>query len=90
MDYNEAGVKALKKVEEVVESFGLPFLKGRKLTGVLNAIGMQIEDYAYTDNVVKALDSVLLDLAKQYASEAQCAKLERVLAEFERKLGGKR
>ena len=90
MRYNKAGVKALENVKEAVGSFGLPLIKARKFYGILNAIEMQIEDYGHTDDVVKALDRSLLALAEQHASQAQCADLERVLAEFERKLAKRR
>lgn len=90
MRYNKAGVKALDNVREVIESFGLPLIKARKFNGILNAIEMQIEDYGYTDDIVKALDKSLLALAEQHASEAQYAELEHILAKFERKLGRKR
>lgn len=89
MVYNEAGVKALGKVQGVIGSFGLPLIKARKLNGILNAIEMQIEDYGYTDDVVKALDKALLALAREYGSETEYAEVERALAEFERKLGRK-
>jgi len=62
MGYNEAGVKALDKVREVIDSVGLPLIKARKFNGILNAIEMQIEDYEYADEVVKALDRALLAL----------------------------
>ena len=47
MTCNQASVKALKKVQRVIDSFGLPLIKARKFNGILNAIEMQIEDYAY-------------------------------------------
>lgn len=89
MRYNEAGVKALDKVREVINSVGLPLVKARKFNAILNAIEMQIEDYEYTDEVVKALDGALLALASSYGLGAR-VDLERALAEFERKLGRKR
>ena len=45
MRYNEAGVKALDKVQEVIDSVGLPLVKAREFNAILNAIEMQIEDY---------------------------------------------
>lgn len=90
MVYNKAGVKALEKVRGLIDSFGLPLIKVRKFNGILNAIEMQIEDYEYTDDVVKALDKALLSLAGRYTSEAQYAELERAVTEFERKLDRKR
>jgi len=90
MRYNKAGVKALDNVKEVVESFDLPLIKARKFYGILNAIEMQIEDYEYADDVVKALDKSLLALTEQHASEVQYAELEQALAKFERKLSRKR
>ena len=83
--YNKAGVKALEKVREVIDSFGLPLIRARKFNGILNAIEMQIEDYEYTDDVVKALDKALLVLAGRYVSDMRFAELERALAEFERR-----
>ncbi len=88
--YNKAGVKALEKVREVIDSFGLPLIRARKFNGILNAIEMQIEDYEYADDVVEALDKALLALAGKYASDMRYAELERALAEFERRLGRKR
>ena len=89
MSYYQAGVNALGKVRVVIDSFGLPSIKARKFSGILNAIEMQIEDYDYTDDVVKALDKALLALANKYISKMGYAELERVVTEFERKLARK-
>ncbi len=89
MGYNEAGVKALDKIREVIDSVGLPVIKARKFNGILNAIEMQIEDYEYADEVVKALDKALLVLASSYGLGARI-DLGGALGEFERKLGRKR
>ena len=89
MRYNEAGVKALDKVQEVIDSVGLPLVKARKLNAILNAIEMQIEDYEYTNEVVRALDRALLALANSYGLRAR-VDLEGALAKFEHKLGRKR
>jgi len=90
MVYNKAGVKALEKVRRLIDSFDLPLIKARKFNGILNALEMQIEDFEYIDEVVKALDKALLALAGGYASEAQYTELEETLGEFERKLSRKR
>jgi hypothetical protein len=66
MPYNEAGVKALHKVQNAIHSAGLPLLKARKFNGILNAIEIQIEDYDYDDDVVKALVRALVSLAERY------------------------
>jgi len=89
MRYNEAGVKALDKVREIIESAGLPLIKARKFDGILNAIEMQIEDYEYAQEVVECLDQALSALASSYQLGAHIL-LEEALAEFERKLARKR
>ena len=89
MKYNKAGVRALEKVEAVINSFGLPLVIARKFTGIMDAIEMQIEDYEYTEEVVKALDKILLLLARKYVSETRYVDLEHALSEFERRLAKK-
>lgn len=89
MRYNEAGAKALDQVQKVIDSIGLPLDKARKFNAILDAIETQIEDYEYTDEVVKGLDRALLALASLYGLGAG-VELERALAEFERKPGEKR
>ncbi len=86
MKYNKAGVKALEKVEAVIDSFDLPLVTAPKFNGIMNAIEIQIEDYEYSEEVVKALDKALLVLAGRYPSKTGCAELEHALAEFERKI----
>ena len=89
MKYNEAGVKAVEKVEAVIDSFDLTPVTVPKFNAIINAIEMQIEDYEYSKEVVETLDKALLLLAGRYASRRGCAELEHALAEFERKLSRK-
>ena len=89
MRYNEAGVKALHRVQDVVDSAGLPLLKERKLNGILNAIEMQIEDYDYDEDVVKALVRALVSLAERYELTTR-VNLDSALAGFERNLERRR
>ena len=86
MKYNKAGVKALDKIKAVIESFGLPLMFARKFNGIMNAIEMQIEDYRYTIDIIKALDKALLLLAEGYAPKAGYAELEDAIVQFEKKL----
>ncbi len=82
--YNEKGVEALSEVKSVVGSFGM-HLSFRKLHGILNAIGMQIEDYEYSIEAVRHLGKALDETAILYQVHKQDrAKLVEV---FETLLG---
>jgi hypothetical protein len=89
MRYNEAGVKALHGVRSAIDSAGLPLLRERKLNGILNAIEMQIEDYDYDEDVVKALVRAMVSLAERYELTTR-AELDSALAGFERNLERRR
>lgn len=89
MRYNEAGVKALHKVQGVIASARLPLVKARKFNGILNAIEMQIEDYDYDEEVVKSLVRALVSLAEWYELATR-VELDQALAGFERNLERRR
>ncbi len=84
--YNEKGIEALSEVKSVVESFGM-HLSFRKLYGILNAIGMQIEDYEYSIEAVRHLGKALEETAVLYQVDKQGrAKLVEAFETFISKL----
>ena len=89
MRCNESGVKALHRVQDVVDSAGLPLLKARKFNGILNAIEMQIDDYDHDDDVVQALVRALVSLAERYELPTR-VDLDSALSGFERNLERRR
>ncbi len=82
--YNEKGVEYLGEVKSVVESFGTR-LSFRKLYGILNAIGMQIEDYQYSLEAVRHLGKALEETAILYQVHKQ--DREKLGEAFEKFLG---
>ncbi len=86
MKYNKAGINAVENVEATIKALCLPLETERKFNGIINAIKMQIEDYEYTEEVVKALGQALLLFAGKYASRTEYDGLERVISEFEQRL----
>lgn len=90
MKYDKAAVEDLRKVEAIIESFGLPLAIARKFNGIVNAVEMQVEDREFAEDTVRALDKALILLAEKYASKAGCTELEHALSEFERRLARRR
>ncbi len=81
----EAGLDALDTVRKIIASHHLPLIKQRKFNGICNAIAMQIDDGAYSLEVVDHLEQALLALTKVYQLESN--SIEGALRDFRRILG---
>ena len=81
MSYEE-GLDALQHVREIIASYSLPLIKQRKFNGIFNAIAMQIDDGAYSVEVVEPLEKGLLALAEWYGLETR--PVEDALGDFRR------
>lgn len=78
--YNQAGVDAVDAVRTVVASFGAP-IAFRKLSGILNAMAMQIEETPYSLEALQHLGKALEATARLYkVAEQQHTQLAQALA----------
>ena len=85
--YSEENVAALRPLDKIFKNCGLPFMKLRKASGILNAIEMQIEDNDYSRDVVTHLLRAIKEQVRWLKSEPLAQDVDKAIDRLSMVLG---